>query len=264
MPSTPSPLARYHQVLLAVSKNTAGLSMNDIVASTELPRSSAHRIAASLCSLGYLETTLEGHYAFGPVFNQLIRSSLTADNRLHAFQPALQYLAAELNETAFFARFAGGSVDLAQAITPAFAERSYIYPGTGNRPLDTCSSSKAILAYADGQLLRQMFDAGSLPFADEESLQAFCGTLRQVSVDGYAVCDGEIDEGVYSLACPVPAGPVLGLFSIGVVGPCSRMKAAGIDRLLQVVQKAAGMAARQLAGSPAPVQVLHAPEALAL
>ncbi len=246
--ATPSPLARYHQVLLAVSKNTAGLSMGELMASTRLPRSSAHRIASSLCSLGYLETTAEGHYAFGPVFNELIRCSLVADNRLQAFQPALQYLAAELNETAFFARFAGGEVDLAHAVTPSFAERSYIYPGTGNRPLDTCSSSKAILAYADEAVLRRMFDAGSLPFDNEDSLKGFRDTLRQVSVDGYAVCDGEIDEGVYSLACPVPAGPVLGLFSIGVVGPSSRMKAAGVDRLLEAVQKAVDMAAAQLTG----------------
>ncbi|MES2412616.1 MAG: IclR family transcriptional regulator C-terminal domain-containing protein [Pseudomonadota bacterium] len=251
---TPSPLARYHQVLLAVSKNPGGVSMHELMADTQLPRSSAHRIAASLCSLGYLETNDAGHYAFGPVFNELIRYSLTADNRLQAFQPALQYLATELNETAFFARFIGGSVDLAHAVTPAFAERSYIYPGTGNRPLDTCSSSKAILAYADPEMVRQMFDEGSLPLSGEDALQVFQDTLRQASMDGYAICDGEIDEGVYSIACPVPAGAVLGLFSIGVVGPSSRMRSTGVDRLLEVVQKAAGMAARQLASyTPRPL-----------
>lgn len=243
---TPSPLARYHQVLLAVSKRSAGLNLNDLMRHTHLPRSSAHRIASSLCGVGYLEADISGIYTLGPVFKELLRRSLTADNRLKAFQPALQFLASELKETAFFARFVDGSVSLAHAVTPALAERSYIYPGTGERPLDTCSSSKAILAYANQQLVQDMFEAGSLPFESSQSLRSFMTTLRKVSHDGYAICDGEIDEGVYSLACPVPVGPILGLFSVGVVGPSGRMKSVGVEQLVKVVQAAANMASSHL------------------
>lgn len=244
--SISSPLARYHQVLLAVSKRSDGVNLNDLIRDTRLPRSTAHRIASSLCGVGYLETDVAGVYALGPAFKELLRRSLTADNRLKAFQPALQFLAAELKETAFFARFVDGTVSLAHAVTPALGERSYIYPGTGERPLDTCSSSKAILAYADQQLVQDMFEAGSLPFGNNQSLRNFMTTLRKVSTDGYAICDGEIDEGAYSLACPVPVGPMLGLFSIGVVGPASRMKTVGTDKLVEVVQKAAAMASTHL------------------
>lgn len=249
---TPSPLARYHQVLLAVSKRTGGLNLNDLIRDTSLPRSSAHRIASSLCGVGYLETDSAGVYLLGPVFKELLRRSLTADNRLKAFQPALQFLASELKETAFFARFVDGTVSLTHAVTPALAERSYIYPGTGERPLDTCSSSKAILAYADQQLVQSMYETGNLPFDSSESLRSFMTTLRKVSHDGYAVCDGEIDEGAYSLACPVPVGPMLGLFSIGVVGPSSRMKSMDMEHLVKVVQVAADMASSHLLQDSAP------------
>lgn len=243
---TPSPLARYHQVLLAISRHSSGLNLNDLIRDTRLPRSSAHRIASSLCSVGYLETDIAGVYALGPVFKELLRRSLTADNRLKAFQPALQFLASELKETAFFARLVDGSVTLTHAVTPTLAERSYIYPGTGERPLDTCSSSKAILAYVDQQLVQDMYEADSLPFENAQSLRSFMTTLRKVSTDGYAICDGEIDEGAYSLACPVPVGPMLGLFSIGVVGPSSRMKSVGVEHIVKVVQAAADMASRHL------------------
>ncbi|MBX3632005.1 MAG: helix-turn-helix domain-containing protein [Simplicispira sp.] len=250
--STPSPLARYHQVLLAVSKNSAGLTLAELTRDTRLPRSSAHRIASSLCGVGYLETDAAGSYHLGPAFKDLLRRSLTADNRTKAFQPALQFLAAELKETAFFARFVNGAVTLVHAVTPTQTERSYIHPGTGERPLDTCSSSKAILAYADQQLVENMYQAGSLPFEGNQTLRSFLTTLRKVSHDGYAVCDGEIDEGAYSLACPVPVGPMLGLFSIGVVGPSSRMKSVGVERLAQVVQAAANMASAHLLEDSAP------------
>ena len=250
--STPSPLARYHQVLLAVSKSSAGLTLSELTRDARLPRSTAHRIASSLCGVGYLEADTAGSYHLGPAFKDLLRRSLTADNRTKAFQPALQFLAAELKETAFFARLVDGAVTLVHAVTPAQTERSYIHPGTGERPLDTCSSSKAILAYADQALVENMYEAGSLPFDGNRTLRSFMTTLRKVSQDGYAVCDGEIDEGAYSLACPVPVGPLLGLFSIGVVGPSSRMKAAGVEHLARVVQAAAEMASAHLLEDSAP------------
>lgn len=244
--TTPTPLARYHQVLLAVSKAPAGLNLSDLVRETKLPRSSAHRIASALCSIGYLETDAADTYAFGPAFRDLLKRSLMADNRLQAFQPALQYLVAELGETAFFARFVNGTVNLAQAVTPTSPERSYIYPGTGPRPLDTCSSSKAILAFADQQLVEDMFQSGSLPLDASTSLPSFMANLHQVSHDGYAICDGEIDEGVFSLACPVHIGSMLGVYSIGVVGPANRMKAVKVQHIVQAVRHAAALASENL------------------
>lgn len=242
---TPTPLARYHQVLQAVSGRATGLNLAELVKATGLPRSSAHRLATALCGVGYLTDT-SGQYELGPAFRELLRRSLTADNRLQAFQPALQFLASELKETAFFARFVDGSVNLAHAVTPTQAERSYIYPGTGERPLDTCSSSKAILAWTDERTVQELYEAGNLPLDDASSLRGFLGTLQQVHRDGYAICDGEIDEGAFSLACPVSVGPMLGLFSIGVVGPSARMKQVELAHLVKVVQEAAAMASSRL------------------
>ena len=242
--NTPAPLARYHQVLQAVSGRTSGLNLAELVKATGLPRSSAHRLAAALCGVGYLTDTA-GQYELGPALRELLRRSLTADSRLRAFQPALQFLASELKETAFFARFVDGTVALAHAVTPAQTERSYIYPGTGERPLDTCSSSKAILAWTDTRTVQALYESGSLPH-DAGSWRGFLGTLEQVHRDGYAVCDGEIDEGAFSLACPVPVGPMLGLFSIGVVGPSARMKQMELSHLVEVVKAAATMASSRL------------------
>lgn len=242
----PSPLARYHQVLLAVSKVPAGLGLLDLVRDTHLPRSSAHRLAVALCGVGYLEVNTAGNYVFGPAFRQLLRSSATADNRLEAFQPAMQYLAGELKETVFLARLVDGTVNLAQALTPSAPERSYVYPGTGPRPLDTCSSSKAILAHADEHVIEEMFRAGNLPLEAHASLEGFIAHLRQVGRDGYAICDGEIDEGVFSLACPVHMGSMMGLYSIGVVGPVKRMKALRVPRIVDAVSRAASIASESL------------------
>lgn len=238
---TPSPLARYHRVLQAVSGRVTGLNLAELVKVTGLPRSSTHRLAKALCGVGYLTDT-SGQYELGPAFRELLQRSLMADNRLQAFQPALQFLVSELKETAFFARFVDGTVDLAHAVTPTQVERSYIFPGTGERPLDTCSSSKAILAWKDERVVQALYESGYLPLDDASSLRGFIDTLQQVHRDGYAICDGEIDAGAFSLACPVFVGPMLGLFSIGVVGPSARMKKIELSHLVKVVQEAAFMA----------------------
>lgn len=246
----PTPLTRYHKVLLAVSGAVGGLSLGELSQRTGLPRSSAHRMAAALCAVGYLELDeAKSTYSFGPALRQLIRRSLTADNRLRAFRPALEHLVGKVGETAFFARLRDdGEVELVKALTPADGERSFIFPGTGPRPLDKCSSSKAILAFADTKQVEERYGSGGWPGmnGDGSTFRSFMDELRKVQEDGFAVCDGEIDLGVYSIAVPVPVGPLLGLYSIGVVGPAQRMKSVAMDTLVQSVRAAAEIATRNL------------------
>ncbi len=251
---TPSTLSRYHQVLLAVSSSVGGLSLQELAPRARLPRSTAHRIAAALCAVGYLEVEEgRGVYVLGPSLQQLLRRSLIADNRIRAFQPAIEFLVSSLNETAFFARLLDdGEVDLVRAVTPQDKERSYVYPGTGSRPLDKCSSSKAILAYIDTTQVEKYVSDSKVPEADDSSafLKQLFAQLRQVKRDGYAVCDGEIEEGVCSISVPVPVGPLFGLFSIGVVGPSARVNKRPVSEIVQLAKEAAVMASRKLLEDP--------------
>lgn len=247
---TPSTLSRYHQVLLAVSSSAGGLSLPELARRTKLPRSTAYRIAAALCAVGYLEAE-EGGGAFmlGSALQRLISRSLIADNRMRAFQPAIEFLVSRLNETAFFARLMDdGEVDLVKAVTPHDGERSYIYPGIGSRPLDKCSSSKAILAYIDPKQVEAYFSAAEILKAGDPSVQleSLLAQLREVKRNGYAICDGEIDEGICSISVPVPIGPLLGLFSIGVVGPSARLKERPLPEIVKIANEAAAMASRNL------------------
>src|SRR3546814_9909630 len=106
-------------------------------------------------------------------------------------------------------------------MTPAGKDRLYSYPEVGSRPLDKCSSSKAILAYLDRASLESLMQSGEMLDSDF-SFESMLGELEQVNKQGFAVCDGEIDEGVYSVACPVMHGAAGGLYSIGIVGPAAR------------------------------------------
>lgn len=216
---------------------------------TGLPRSSAHRIATALCAIGYLQLDDErGVFTFGPAFDELVRLSLVSDVRLRAFRPAMEHLLEALGETTFLARRVNGGIEIASILTPRIGTRSHIYPGVGRRPLDKCSSSKAILAWTPAEEVKALFESEGLANLDGPAwtLPSFIAMLRGVQERGFAVCDGEIDEGICSYAVPVQVGSIAALFSLGVVGPAARLKTLPEHRLVGALQQAADLAAQSL------------------
>lgn len=240
-----TPLARYHQVLEIVANHVRGIGLNQLVEQSGLPRSSAYRLAASLCAVGYLQMNEAGLYQLGPKLMDLLKKRLSASATGLSIRPLLSELAAAVGETTFFAHLVDKRIDLVEVVTPNGGPRSYIYPGTGERPVDTCSSSKAILAYTETEVAKEVYETCDLG-ARRYDWKEFSRVLKQVKRDGFAVCDGEIDEGVVSLACPVSVGEIEGLFSIGIVGPSGRIKAMTIERLASTLRDKAQMASRLL------------------
>lgn len=241
-----NPLHRHHLILHAVASSAQGLALAQLAALTGLPRSTAHRMAMSLRDIDYLDIDVTtGNYVLGSAMVNLMRNSLTQDNKLDSFTPALNFIVGRLEETAFFARFLNNEVDLIKAVTPSRKDQLYIYPGVGNRPLDKCSSSKAILAYMDREEAKSLL-LHAQQGAAQAPLDFLVQELDRVSEQGFAVCDGDLDEGVCSVACPVLSGNARGLYSIGVVGPAGRLKSHGTDEIVNVLKTAAELAAANL------------------
>ncbi len=61
--------------------------------------------------------------------------------------------------------------------------------------------------------------------------------ITRVQRDGYAICDGEIDEGVTSIAVPINIDRLGAIFSIGIVGPTHRINNIIQDRILPVLRR---------------------------
>lgn len=237
-----NPLQRYHTILHAIASAEKGLTLTQLASATALPKSSVHRLAASLREIDYVEfDEASGTHVLGRGILQLMRSAVLQDVRLARFEPALNYIVGKLGETAFLARLQHGGVDLVRVVTPKRRDQSYIYPGVGARPLDRCSSSKAILAFADPSSTQGMLEP-LLADRRETDMASLIDELAQVVKQGYAVCDGEIDEGVFSIACPVLFGSQHTQYSIGAVGPSARLKSRGVPELVDVLQSAAQQA----------------------
>lgn len=231
------PLARYHAVLKAVADSPSGLQAGQLARLLGLPRSTAHRLAVALDEVGYLQQSQVGHFELGPALDEILSKRLLASQQVHAFTPALRRLTLELGETAFCAKLAGGVVAIIDALVPSERDRAHIFPGLGERPLDRCSSSRAILAFRDDSEVNRWLDQeGRGEGADRDRLRDLLGEVRR---SGYSVCDGEIDEGIFSVACPVMLGPFGVLYSIGVTGPVARMKERRLQDVVSVIAEVA-------------------------
>ena len=238
------PLARYDAVLSAVAEAGVGVHAADLARATGLPRSTAHRIAISLSEIGYLQPLSPGHFVLGAALDRILSKRLLAFRHAGTFGQVLMSLTEKLGESAFCAKLDGGRIKIVDVLAPSGRDRAHIYPGTGERPLDRCSSSRAILAFREEREIETWLkDDAEARSTDRSALRAVLAEVRQA---GYAVCDGEIDEGIFSLACPIYLEPLGVMYSIGVTGPSARMKAHEIGEIADIVSKASKEAAEAI------------------
>ncbi|UYV35779.1 helix-turn-helix domain-containing protein [Rhodobacteraceae bacterium D3-12] len=242
-------LTRYHNVLSTVAGADNGISAAAIAEAVDLPRSTAHRLALALCEVAYLQQNESSIFVLGPALDDILIPRLFNSQRSSTILPVLLNLANELQETSFFARRHCGRIEIVDALPVPGTHQSYIFPGLGDRPLDKCSSSKAILAFCEQQDVEAWFEQarGEVGAPELEYPTAtFWAELGDVRDAGYAVCDGEIDEGVISIASPVFVEPFGAIYSIGVTGPTARMKSQSIEDVAGQVRAAAKTAAARL------------------
>ncbi|MEZ5913542.1 MAG: IclR family transcriptional regulator [Paracoccaceae bacterium] len=237
---------RLIRLLEAIAGAAAPLNASELAKLTGLPRATIYRNVASLVDCGFVEVSDCGsRYVLGMRF---VKIALTGKSDLHvinAVSAMMQKTVKHLGETGFLARYRGGRVDLIHIETPADPSMSYIYPGLGPRPAHACSSAKAIAAFITPELREDLLETQPMRFnqntlTDPRLIER---ELNQVRRYGYAICDGEIDEGVSSVAVPINVDRLGAIFSMGVVGPSNRIKPVVQNRILPVLAAEAVRAA---------------------
>lgn len=229
---------RLIQLLEAVAGAAKPVGANELAQMTKLPSSTVYRNLTSLLDCGFIEEVDGGkRYILGMRFVKIALTGKSDSHVINAVSGMMHRLVTDLGETAFLARFRGGRVDLISIETPTDPSVPYVYPGLGVRPAHACSSGKAIAAFIAPELREELLDAQPMRFTDKTNidLELIRKELSQVQRYGYAICDGEIDEGVTSIAVPINIDRLGSIFSIGVVGPSNRIKPAIQGRILPVL-----------------------------
>ncbi|RVT81875.1 IclR family transcriptional regulator [Rhodobacteraceae bacterium CCMM004] len=237
---------RLIRLLESIAGAAQPVSVADLARMTDVPRATLYRNISALVECGFLDETEGGsRYVLGMRFVKIALTGKSDVHVINAVSAILQKTVKDVGETAFLARYRGGRVDLIHIEIPSDPSLSYVYPGLGPRPAHACSSAKVIAAFIAADLRDDLLEAHPLRFNANTVVapDLIEKELTQVRRYGYAVCDGEMDEGVTSVAVPINVDRLGAIFSMGVVGPSHRIKPNVQSRILPTLTEEAVRAA---------------------
>jgi DNA-binding IclR family transcriptional regulator len=228
-------LERYIRILEASAPVPTGLTLNEIIAATKLPRGTVHRLVKSLSQVGFL-TSRGGRsktYVLGGRLQRLLYSGLSVDLVVALSRPLLEDLANQFGETVLLARLNGGQVEKVAAWMPGHARYSYIQPSR-IMPVNAAATAKAIFAFQDKKIVDEALSGRLTRYTSntKTSKAAVKKELQRVRRDGFAICSDEFDAGVLSYACPVHLTDFGTLYSIAVVGLSDRLRQHSQSRIV--------------------------------
>lgn len=216
----------------------------DIAQRAGLPQATAYRLLSQMQQLHLIERAGPG-YRIGHRLLRIALGTMAEDQVRAAIEPDLQALADRTGETAFAARLTSQGIDLFLSRLAGEGRQGGVLPPMGARPL-VCSATKAIVAFlpeAERDRLLAQVDARFPRFARSADPD-FARELQGIAEGEVATCFGEENPDVGSFATPVPIRGSKGFFSIGVVGPRTRIEQSWTALRPPVEAAAAQMAER--------------------
>ena len=227
-------------LLKAVAASRRPLTVVELAAATELNRSTAWRLLATLDRHGLVERDpTTQRYSLGYAVVQMAAAG-DFDALVRRARPVLERLAVETGETANLAvakRFDLVYVDQVEApqvMSPNWLGRSV--------PLHATSSGKSFLAWLPPQerealtpLRLKRFTATTITRRRELEEE-----LEAARRDGYSICVGELEETLYGVSAPVLSDRQRPVAIVSVWGPQHRVPR---ERLAEIGRKTVRAAA---------------------
>jgi IclR family transcriptional regulator, KDG regulon repressor len=199
-------LDRAFDILEILSRERNGLALGEIGRRLDLPKSTVHRLLASLARRGYVErTAAAGPYRLGMAFIGLCSLHLNRLELKTEAQPLLQGLCARTGQTAYLAILQEREVVYIDKAETIDSLRKYSVIGE-RRPLHCTALGKALLMRARNAEIRRLL-AGTTFAAHTPrtlgNLAALLADLEAARRRGWALDDREIEPTVRCVAAPV-------------------------------------------------------------
>jgi DNA-binding IclR family transcriptional regulator len=216
------------QVLQQFRAQAEGLTVTEIASRLDLHRSTASRLVSTMEARGFLERDAVGSLLrLGPEVARIGRIALAGRELVTVARPVLDGLAAETGETATLAVPMDG-----QVMTVAQADSSYFVSSgkwVGVRtPMHCAADGKVLLAFDGAHAnLAGLSKRTKRTIVDPKVLGR---ELEGVRRRGFAVAEGELEEGLVGVAVPVLEGGSC-IAALCVSGPEYRLDGTAARRL---------------------------------
>ncbi len=221
------------RVLEVLHKARAPLALSDLARALDIPKSTTHRLLASLLVAALVEQHDGGRYALGMGLVRLGLGALALDPIVRACELELERAARELGETFFLVKARGGRLVVLSKVEGTGMLR--VAPDVGAEvPVDVTASGRLYMGLAPTLL------------AGNASARRVSAELVKRAVDrGYDVNDSEWLPGLTVVAAPIFLHEEL-QGCVTCAGPSVRLHGAGLKKAISATCAVAERVSRSL------------------
>jgi len=194
-------------VLLAFDADLPSASLAELAEKTGLSRPAVRRILLTLQRLGYVAGAA-GRWSLTPRVLTIGAHYAATHGVVEITQPHLLRIVELTGESASFAQLDGIDVVYVARVHARRVLSHNVDIGT-RLPAHATSMGRVIAAFAPADVVDRIIDEGGLPALTPRTVTdpiAFRDLLHDVRHQGYALVDGELEEGFLSIAVPVRDG----------------------------------------------------------
>lgn len=219
----------------------AELRLTEVSGHLGVATSTAHRLLAMLSWRGFVRQDARTKlYGPGPALTRVAFSVLRRMDIPRVAQPVLEDLSDQTGETSHIGTLEGVTIRFLAASEPAAAVRVASRLGK-ELPAHATSTGKVLLAELDEEALIRLYPQDELEQVTPNttsSRSALFEQLRHVARQGYAVNREESEDGVASVAVPVPNSAGIRL-ALNLSAPVHRLPDAKVAEFSGALKDAA-------------------------
>jgi DNA-binding IclR family transcriptional regulator len=244
---------RVATILESISIFVEGVGIAELHRSSNLPKSTLHRILTGLMKHGYvMQNDDSKKYRLGPNFLILGANYLYQNDLRKIAAPYLKKLGQELCETVFLAIFQN---ELAICIDTYEVSRNnvtYFVRQGRVMPFNCTAAAKILLAYQKEEVIKKLVVPKNMVKNTEKSIidpNLFIEHLKEIKEKGYSICKEEMEEGVMAIAAPIWDIKSRVIGSVAVLGSINRISSLERD-FVKKIKKTAYLISCELGCNP--------------
>ncbi|WP_430867358.1 IclR family transcriptional regulator [Demequina aurantiaca] len=195
-------------VLIELANHPDGVTLEELAATLNSPKSTVHRALASLRKASLAEQPARGFYALGDEFFRLAFQNYEARPDTVRLEPLMHSLSAEYGETVHYAVLDGKEVVYRAKVDPAQGAVKLTSMVGGRNPAYRTAVGKMLLSQiisTKSELLEWLGEDKLEPKTPSTITDpdAFVAELLSTRARGYGVDDEENEPGINCIAVPV-------------------------------------------------------------
>lgn len=218
-------LDRAFWIMEIIAQAQEPLSLKEITQKSELPKPTVYRLLASLEAWGYVDQGIDRNYQLG---TKLLTYGGKVQERLkipEIADPYLKKLNQRTTETVFL-----GILDRGRSLYIAKLDSHHsvrLASGVGSRNYLHCTSlGKCLLTGLTEEQIRTLVEEHGLPRQTPNTITDIDELIKEIQLvksQGYAIDDGENEEGVRCVATPIKNHRNQVVAAVSISGPAQRI-----------------------------------------